>query len=67
MQKIIAFKTLDGASFWVKNAKKKNLLTYRRVNENALISSSSSSSSIIVSDRLSKKKKKKKKKVVLFS
>ena len=36
MPKIIAFKTLDGASFWVKNAKKKHLLAYRRLNGNAL-------------------------------
>jgi len=41
---MIAFKALDGASFWVKNAtkkkkrkeKKKHLLAYKRFDKNAL-------------------------------
>ena len=37
MPKIMAFKTLDGASFWVKNAKKKkHFLAYTRLDKNAL-------------------------------
>ena len=36
MPKIIAFKTLEGTSFWVKNAKKKHLLAFKTLNENAL-------------------------------
>ena len=36
MPKIMAFKTLDGASFWVKNAiKKKHRLAYTRFDKNA--------------------------------
>ena len=35
--KIISFKTFDGASFWVKNAKKKKrFLTFKRFDKNAL-------------------------------
>ena len=36
MPKIITFKILDGASFWVKNTKKKCLLAYTRLDKNAL-------------------------------
>ena len=36
MPKIIAFTTLDGASFWVKNAKRKHLLAFKTLNGNAL-------------------------------
>ena len=38
MPKIIAFTTLDGASFWVKNAKRKHLLAFKTLNGNALTS-----------------------------
>ena len=34
--KIIPFKTCDGASFWVKNAKKKGFLAFERFDKNAL-------------------------------
>ena len=37
MPKIMAFATLDGTSFWVKNAiKKKHLLAFKTLNKNAL-------------------------------
>ena len=37
MPKMIAFKALGGAIFWVKNAKKKkHLLAYKRFDKNAL-------------------------------
>ena len=36
--KIIPFKTLDGASFWVKNAKKIRFLAFERLDKNALMS-----------------------------
>ena len=38
MQKIMAFATLDGTCFWVKNAKKKkkHLLAFKTLNKNAL-------------------------------
>ena len=36
--KIIPFKTIDGASFWVKNAKKKRFLAFERFDKNALSS-----------------------------
>ena len=35
--KIIPFKTFDGASFWVKNAKKIRFLAFERFDKNALI------------------------------
>ena len=35
--KIIPFKTFDGASFWVKNAKKIRFLAFERIDKNALI------------------------------
>ena len=35
--KIIPFKTSDGASFCVKNAKKKRFLAFERFDKNALI------------------------------
>ena len=34
--KIIPFKTFDGASFWVKNAKKIRFLAFKRFDKNAL-------------------------------
>ena len=34
--KIIPFKTFDGASFWVKNAKKIRFLAFERFDKNAL-------------------------------
>ena len=34
--KIIPFRTFDGASFWVKNAKKLRLLAFERFDKNAL-------------------------------
>ena len=34
--KIIPFKTFDGVSFWVKNAKKKRFLAFERFDKNAL-------------------------------
>ena len=34
--KIIQFKTFDGASFWVKNAKKIRFLAFERFDKNAL-------------------------------
>ena len=36
--KIIPFKTFDGESFWVKNAKKVRFLAFERFDKNALIS-----------------------------
>ena len=36
MAKIMAFATLDGTSFWVKNAKKMHLLAFTTLNKNAL-------------------------------
>ena len=35
--KIIPFKTFDGASFWVKNAKKIRFLAFERFNKNTFI------------------------------
>ena len=35
--KIIPFKTFDGASFWVKNAKKIRFLAVERFNKNTFI------------------------------
>ena len=34
--RLVPFKAFDGASFWVKNAKKKRFLAFERFDKNAL-------------------------------